>query len=83
MDTVQALHDDAERHLNDCEDHSQLHLEVVGEGEELVAKGPHWIKSNWINAIRQLVQIRSVYTGRRLGEIAKGIITTSVAVKRL
>lgn len=78
VDTVQALQNDTERHLDDGKDNCHLHLKVVGEREQLVGQGPHWVETNGVNAIGQLVQIRSVST-----KDSKGISPSSVAVKRI
>ena len=51
MNAVQALHDDTHGHLDDSKDNSELHLEVVGVGEELVTEEPLGIESEGIDTV--------------------------------
>jgi hypothetical protein len=49
MQAVHALQNDTQGHLDDSEDNGKLHLEVVGEGEELVGLKPNWVETEGIN----------------------------------
>lgn len=49
MQAVHAFEEDTYRHLDDSEDNCQLHLEVVGEGQELVTEEPHWVETEGVH----------------------------------
>lgn len=49
MQAVHALQNDTQGHLDDSEDNGKLHLEVVGEGEELVGLEPHGVETEGIH----------------------------------
>lgn len=51
MQAVHALQNDTQRHLNNSEDNGKLHLEVVGEGEELVGLEPHGVETEGIHLV--------------------------------
>jgi hypothetical protein len=53
---IETLNDDTEGHLQNCEDHSQLHLEVVREGEELLALEPSVVSAESIDTILRRVR---------------------------
>lgn len=37
--------------MDDGENDSSLHLEVIGVRQQLITETPHWIKPEWINAV--------------------------------
>ena len=58
MQTVQALHKDTERHLDDRKNNCQLHLKVVCVGKKLVTAEPDGVETERIDLGRLLLTCR-------------------------
>ena len=57
MQAVHALQNDTYRHLNDGEDNCELHLEVIGERQQLVTAEPHWVETHRVDMRRVVGRI--------------------------
>lgn len=51
VDCIQSLHDNTERHLEDSEDDSDLHLDAVGHVQVVGALLPSGVESEFIDTV--------------------------------
>mmetsp|Transcript_15497 Transcript_15497/g.35700 ORF Transcript_15497/g.35700 Transcript_15497/m.35700 type:complete len:238 (-) Transcript_15497:1628-2341(-) len=58
IDGVDTLQDRTEKHLDDTENHTQLHLERVEEKKFVRRDVPHGIQTEWVNGF-----VRTVFSG--------------------